>query len=338
MVPSKQNIITQRWIVIGSVGLLIVKWVAFFLTDSVAILTDALESIVNVVAGFIGLYSLQVSAKPRDSNHPYGHGKIELISASVEGILIGIAGVLIIIESVQRLLTPTPLTQIDFGMLLVGATAIVNYILGSWALNTGRRNHSLALQASGKHLQTDTWSTVGILIGLGILYFTGLSWVDSAVAIGFGLFILYTGYRILRTTVAGIMDEADTLLLERVISHLEEHRHTNWIDLHNMRIIKYGNVIHIDAHMTVPWYFTVNEAHAEVTAVEDTVAKEFGDTVEMFIHLDGCLPFSCQLCQKEDCRVRQHPFAERLVWTLENVTQDTKHHLDPASEDEPLTD
>src|SRR5688572_10484496 len=234
---------------------------AWYLTNSVAILTDALESTVNVVAGLIGVYSLYISAKPRDTDHPYGHGKVEFISAAVEGTLITIAGLLIIYKATMSLIYPQPIKKLDYGIILVAATALVNYIAGTICIQTGIKNNSLALIASGKHLKTDTWSTIGIVIGLILLYFTKLIWLDSIVAFIFAFIIVYTGYKIIRTSVAGIMDETDIILLNKLVNLLNDNRRENWIDLHNLRIIKYGGTLHMDCHLTVPWYLNVNEAH-----------------------------------------------------------------------------
>ncbi len=221
-----------------SVVLLVIKVIAYYSTNSVAVLTDALESIVNVSAGFIGLYSLYVASKPRDRDHPYGHGKAEFISAAIEGTMIGTAGALILYKAVQHLVHPVELRKIDFGIILVAATAVVNFITGYFCLRTGKKNNSAALVASGRHLQTDTVSTVGIIAGLALLYFTGYQWIDSAVAILFGLFIIYTGYRITRSSIAGIMDEADVQLLDRLVQVLNKNRREDWIDLHNLRVIR----------------------------------------------------------------------------------------------------
>jgi len=308
-----------------SVLLLVVKLVAYYFTHSVSILTDALESIVNVAAGFIGLFSLYVAAKPRDMDHPYGHGKAEFLSAAIEGTMIGAAGAIILYKSVQHIITPVALHRIDFGILLVAITAVVNFLVGYLCLRTGKKNNSAALIASGKHLQTDTWSTLGIIAGLALLYFTGYTWIDSAVAFLFGSFIIFTGYRIVRSSIAGIMDEADMKLLSKMVEVLNANRRENWVDLHNLRVIKYGSVLHLDAHLTVPWYLNVNEAHVEIDALAELIRKNFGETLELFVHTDGCLYTQCGLCAKKDCPVRQHPFEHRLSWTLENVSQNKKH-------------
>lgn len=310
-----------------SVTLLVVKLVAYYLTNSVAVLTDALEGIVNVVAGFFGLYSLTLSAKPRDADHPYGHGKIEFISAAVEGVMIVVAGVLIIIEALRNLVTPQPLQQLDVGIILIAVTAAANFIVGAICVRTGKKNSSLALQASGKHLQSDTYTTLGILLGLGLIYITDILWLDSAVALAFSFFILYTGFRILRTSLAGIMDERDQQLLAQMIKALDNGRSNNWVDLHNLRIIKYGSVLHIDCHLTVPWYLNVHEAHAEIDKLGKIVRDQFGSSIEFFVHSDGCLPIGCPICIKEDCPVRYHTFKKRIVWSVENVESNEKHNI-----------
>lgn len=309
-----------------AVVLFFIKVIAWILTHSVAILTDALESTVNVIAGFIGLYSLYVAAKPRDEDHPYGHGKAEFLSAAVEGTLISIAGLVIIYESIENFIHPQPLRQLDYGIILVAITAAINFIVGLIAVRKGKKNNSLALVASGKHLQSDTWSTVGLIIGLVLILATGKVWIDSVVALLFAGFILYTGYHILRSSVAGIMDEADKELLQKMLAVLNASRRENWIDLHNLRIIKYGGTLHIDCHLTIPWYLNVVEAHAEVEELASLIKKEFGDAIELFVHTDPCLDFSCPICTKDNCQVRKHPFRKRVEWTLKDIMTDKKHN------------
>jgi cation diffusion facilitator family transporter len=325
---STINIRMQQWVVVVSLVLFMAKLAAWFLTHSVAILTDALESIVNILAAFIGLYSLQVAARPRDEDHPYGHGKAEYISAAVEGILITLAGLLIIYKAVQNIFYPKPVHELDWGILLVAITAIVNYFLGEICERTGKKNNSMALTASGKHLKSDTFTTAGIVVGLVLLYFTHAVWIDSAVALLFALVIIFTGFRILRSSAEGIMDKADQLLLTQVIAALEEGRRENWVDLHNLRILKYGNILHLDCHLTVPWYLNVHEAHTEIDHLGNIVKEKFGESVELFVHTDGCLDFSCSVCSKKDCTVRKQEMKQRITWNLKNVLSNKKHGVD----------
>ncbi len=329
---KRKNLRLQRVIAIASSVLLIAKFGAYYITNSVSILTDALESIVNLVAGFIGLYSLYVAAKPRDIDHPYGHGKAEFVSAAVEGTLVLSAGILIIYSAARHLISPEPIHELDIGIYLVSATAVINWVLGAFSLRLGKKNNSLALIASGKHLQTDTYSTIAIVAGLILISLTQLIWIDSVVAILFGLFIIYTGYKIVRTSLAGIMDEADMTLLEEMIDILNKNRQENWVDLHNLRVIKYGDVLHVDCHLTVPWYLNVHQAHAEIDELAKLIRKRFGESLELFVHNDGCLYFQCHICKKTDCPVRQHPFKNTVEWTMDNVLQNEKQGLDDLEE------
>lgn len=317
----------QKLIAAVSIVLFIVKIIAWYLTASVAILTDALESIVNVVAGLIGVYSLYISAKPKDYDHPYGHGKAEFISSAIEGTLITVAGFIIIYEALNNLVHPHAIKKLDYGIVLVAITAVVNYAAGAFCIKTGKKNNSLALVASGKHLQSDTWSTLGIIAGLILILLTHISWIDSAVAVLFSFIIIFTGYKIVRRSVAGIMDEADLELLKKMVVMLNRNRQENWIDLHNLRIIKYGGTIHLDCHMTVPWYLNVHEAHKEIDALSNLVKNEYGESVELFVHSDGCLDFSCNICTKNDCTVRKHPFEKKIEWTMENISSNQKHRV-----------
>jgi cation diffusion facilitator family transporter len=326
LTTAQQNFRVQLWITLLSVLLFLTKIIAYYFTHSLAILSDALESIVNVIAGFIGLYSLYIAAKPKDLEHPYGHGKAEFVSAAVEGGLIVAAGIMIIYETVANILRKEPVHQLDTGLWLIGATALLNFVAGTICLRLGKKNNSLALQASGKHLQIDTYSTLAIIAGLIIILFTKLYWLDKLIALVMSILIIYNGYKIIRSSLAGIMDEADMELLKKFIEVLNKNRSENWVDLHNLRVIKYGSLLHVDCHLTVPWYLNIHEAHREIDRLSLLIKQEFGDMIELFVHTDGCLPFSCRICNK-NCEHRKNGFEQKLEWTLTNVISDKKHQL-----------
>jgi cation diffusion facilitator family transporter len=328
---SKENLRIQKWILFVAVVLFLIKIIAWYITHSVAILTDALESIVNVIAGLVGLYSLSIAYKPRDTNHPYGHGKAEFLSAAIEGTLIMLAGVFIIYEAVNHLVHPRPLQQLNTGIFLVGISAIINFIVGLYAAKKGRENNSEALQASGHHLQSDTYSTLAIIFGLVLIYFTHVHQLDSILAIIMSVVIMIIGYRIARKSVAGIMDEADEKILGKVIDLVNKSRLPNWVDIHNLRVIKFGNVLHVDCHMTVPWFLNVREAHKEIDSLRNIIQKEFGSAMEFFVHSDHCISSCCPVCIKPDCNVREHPFTRKIEWKMENVVPNKKHDLSTPS-------
>ncbi len=324
---SKQKIFVQSFTLFIGVIILVVKFFAFFKTNSNAVLTDALESIINIVAGGFGLYSLYIAAKPNDEDHPYGHGKIEFISASIEGTLILTAGIAMIIKSTYNLFKPIEISRLDIGLVLIFISGIINFILGRIAQKSGEKNSSLTLIASGEHLKADAYTSIGLLVGLGFIYLTDYFWIDNIVAILMGLLIIYNGFKILKKSVAGIMDEADFYLLDKVVVQLNSNRKENWMDIHNLRIIKFGDKIHIDCHTTIPWYFNANEVHEELKLVEENIKQIIPNNLETFIHADPCLPKSCKSCYKADCNFRQSPFEQRIEWTLENVMKNEKHFL-----------
>lgn len=322
------NIKLQKLVVGIALLLLLVKFAAYLITHSNAILTDALESIVNVVASAFGLYSLVLAAKPRDINHPYGHGKIEFISASIEGSMICIAGVIIVGKSVFNLFFPHSIQQMGYGIILISIAGGINFFMGWFMERRGVKSSSLTLIAGGKHLQSDGWTTLGLLIGLSLLYFFKYEWIDSLVAILFGLYICYQGVKILRRSIAGIMDEADTELLNSIIYTLNKNRVSNWIDIHNLRIIKYGSILHFDCHLTIPYYFSVKEGHDELEKMETLIHQNHETGSEWFVHIDSCVPpLMCKICLKMDCTKRASAFEEKIEWNLENVLRNRKHGI-----------
>ncbi|WP_300852113.1 cation diffusion facilitator family transporter, partial [uncultured Rikenella sp.] len=311
----------QAGMVAVSVVLMVGKFVAFFLTDSVGILTDALESIVNVTAGFITLYSLHLAAKPKDAGHPFGHGKVELISASIEGLMILLAGVWIGVEGVKRLFEPRMPGRLDIGIAVVAAAGAVNYIAGWWSIRMGQRYDSIALVAGGKHLQTDTWSTVGLVAGLLLLYFTRIPWIDGALAVLFGVLIGVAGGRILHKTIGGLMDKADREVLEQIVRGVAARRRPEWIDVHNLKAIRYGSFLYVDCDLTLPWYFNVAQGHDACEELKDALYAVFDGRVLVSTHSDSCEERHCAHCEVADCPYRREPFEAPQPLTLGEMTK-----------------
>jgi cation diffusion facilitator family transporter len=322
---NKDKIGFQRIIAIFGIILFIGKIIAWKLTNSDAVFSDAMESIVNVISAFMGLYSLHLASKPKDEDHPYGHGKVEFVTAGIEGALIAIAGIMIIYEGINSLVTGKVLKGLDWGIAIIAATAVVNYFLGYISIKKGEKENSMVLISSGKHLQSDTITTLGVVISLVVVYFTKIDWIDSVVALIFGLYIIFVGYKIVRKSLSGIMDEQNPELLNSIIDLLEKNRHTEWIDIHNMKIQQFGASLHIDAHITLPWYYSLRDAHNEMEKVILLLAKNTKRTVEFNFHMDDCRPISCTVCQILDCPVREQAFVQKVKWTAENVTRVEKH-------------
>ncbi|MBL7787655.1 MAG: cation transporter [Chitinophagales bacterium] len=329
LTAHQQNIRVQIIAVVVGIVLLAAKFAAYYLTHSNAILTDALESIINVVAGVVALMSLYLAALPRDQNHPYGHGKVEFLSAGFEGTLIALAGAVIAAKSIYNFFHPHELHQLDVGLGLTAVAGAINYAVGAVMVRNGRNTNSITLIAGGKHLQSDAYSSLGLVIGLIIIYFTQQIWLDNVVALVFGGIIVYTGLQIVRHSVAGIMDELDYELSANIIKILDEHRSMNWVDIHNLRIVKYGAHLHIDCHLTIPWFMSVRDGHEQSEKVARLIAEKVDSSVEFFIHLDPCLPpDACQICIKRDCLLRQHPLQKRIAWELDNVLRNSRHGVE----------
>lgn len=317
---DRYKVRVQRQIVIVSSILLVAKFVAYYMTNSVGVFTDAMESIVNVVAEMISLYSLNFASKPKDKEHPFGHGKAETLSASLEGFLIAVAGTVIIYEGVGRLITPEMPKKLDIGILIVAAAGLINYILGWYSIRVGRKHDSIALVAGGKHLQSDTISSIGLVIGLIILSVTKLLWIDGALALLFGGIILVTGVKVLRETIAGLLDAADSQMLIVVSEMLSKNRRENWIDVHNLKVAKYGGTYHVNCDLTLPWYYNIRESHIACDELVDAFGLEFSDRVQLAIHSDPCKPHHCSGCLIHSCSYRLHPFNKRIEFSVEQIT------------------
>lgn len=311
---------------------MVAKFVAYFMTNSVAILTDAMESIVNILAGSVGLYALYISPKPPDEDHPYGHGRAEVISAAFEGSLILLAGLIIIVSAIQGLRSPPEISDLDFGLIIIFLAALVNLVMGRAAIKIGRKNRSQALEASGKHLCTDTLDSFGIILGLLVVYFGmklgyDVAWIDPAIALLFGIIISSTAYKVLKSTVDTVMDRADPAVVSEITDTIIKNRHSTWIDIHGLRVKKYGIDYSVDLHATFPKFMTVEEVEKETEHLRSCLKKKFGQGLELNIKAEPCRDFSCVICAL-DCDERGCDFVKSLEWTEDNMVEQKQHRLD----------
>ena len=297
------------------------KYEAYRLTGSTAILSDALESIVNVVAAVFALGGLVFAGRPADRNHPYGHGKIEFFSAAFEGGLIAFAAVLIIYEVAQSLIRGVEVRQLEAGLGIVLAAGVVNLLLGKFLVRTGRRHSSLTLVADGQHVLSDFWTSIGIVAGLILVRVTGLAWLDPVVAALVALNLMWTGVRLVRHAAGGLLDEEDTALLGRLLEVLQQHVGQGVIRIHHLRAIRAGRFHHVDAHLVVPEFWSVDRAHELAETLAARVIKELGVEGELAFHTDPCHQIYCAMCDLDDCPVRRQPFRGRSSLTLEEAVQ-----------------
>ncbi len=315
MEGSIVKIRVQKRIIIVSVVLLIGKFLAFFITNSVGILSDALESIVNVMAGLISLYSIRFAAKPRDTDHPFGHGKVELISASIEGMLIFAAGIAIVVEGIKRLFAPLLVLQLDIGIVIIAIAGLINYIMGYYSVRIGKKYDSAALIAGGRHLQSDTWSTLGLLAGLLLLFWTRIIWIDSVIAMVFGTVIIMTGINIMRKMVDNLMDKMDFDLLKTIMKELTLKRQDDWIDIYDVKILKNGNLYFVDCKLVLPWNYNMQKANASCSKLESVIKAKFADRIHMSVHTEPCTGKYCSGCVLSGCEFRLHSFENRRALT-----------------------
>ena len=304
----------------ANVFLLVIKGIIGFISNSHAMIADSLNSAGDIFASIMSFIGAKLSSKPKDEDHPYGHGKIELLTASVEGILIAVAGVLIVIEAINRLNHPPIIQDIGLGIIILMSTGLINYILGMFSIKKGKNYGSISLISEGKHLQSDAYSTFALIGGLLLYMATGHQWMDSLLAISFGLFILYTGYQVLKDTVTGLMDEADPIALNRIVNVIKLHKRSAWVNIHKLTLLRFGQVYHIDMHLTLPYHYTVEQAHQETTFLKSIIRKEFEEEeLDISIQSEPCRKENCQKC-KDLCILNNPAYDEEKVWSIEQIT------------------
>jgi cation diffusion facilitator family transporter len=302
-------------------GLVGLKFYVYRMTGSSAVLSDALESIINVAASGFALVSVLFSALPPDEDHPYGHGKIEFFSAGFEGALILLAAAGIFAAGIGRLMEPRPLPHLDTGLALLLGASGANLLLGLLLLRVGERTRSLTLKADGKHVLTDVLTSAGVLVGLLLVRFTGWLWLDGLVACLVGVQILVTGFRLVHEAYGGLMDRSDPLLLERIGALLAENRKPQWVDIHRLRAWRAGSFVHIDFHLVLPQDYSLVQAHREVEALERLLGSSFEGDASVMIHTDPCEEDVCSTCGKSLCHHRRQEQARVTFWSREALTK-----------------
>lgn len=277
------------------------KTSAYFITGSAAILSDALESVVHVIATAMALYSIILSARPADPRHPYGYGKIEYFSAGVEGMLIVGAAIAICYEAARDLIVGPELRAIDVGAWIIGAAGAINLALGLFLIRTGKRTRSLSLVADGKHVLTDSYTSIGVLVGLLLVKMTDIVILDPLFAFGVAVNILVTGFGLVGESVRGLMNVTDPDTLARTVEALNRIRRDEMLDIHRLRAWRAGEWRFIDFHLTLPRDYTLERAHELQHEVHDAICDEFHGQAEVMIHLDPSVDRSCANCGAIDC-------------------------------------
>ncbi|HAZ14262.1 MAG: hypothetical protein A2X86_18730 [Bdellovibrionales bacterium GWA2_49_15] len=294
----------------ASVFILILKWIAYKMTGSAALKSDALESVVNVIAGTFALGAVIYAEQPADRDHPYGHGKIEFFSAAFEGGLISLASVLIIYEAIISLIAGRTLQNLDVGLAInVGAGAL-NGLLGLFLIRQGRLLRSEAIEADGHHIITDFITTIGIAGGLLLVRFTGWAWPDPVIALIVGLALAKTGYTLVKKSSNALIDTQDHTQLSSIVKAINACRPSDVIAIHELRIMRSGRHIHVDMHIMVPEFLDIRFAHDLVEGFGIRIMQEAGLEGEVHSHIDPCYRKMCRNCKVAPCPIRQQAFEQ----------------------------
>ena len=305
----------------ASIVILAAKLAAYLYTGSMALLADAAESSVNVIAASVMTFSVAVSRRPPDADHPYGHGKAEPLSAAVEGALIAGAALFIAVEAVRRLFVGSDLGHLGTGMAISALAGGANLVLGLYLLRVGRRESSEALRADGVHVLSDTLTTAASIAALVAVTLSGVAMIDPIVAILVAGNLAWAGARVVRRSLTGLLDEADFGLLVRLAKALEAGRRPQWCDIHQLRSRMAGRRRHVDLHLVVPRYFTMDEAHRVEDGLEAALAKAVEGDEDFVVHIDPCRPVHCAGCAMPDCPVRAAPLAKLAAFDVEHLTE-----------------
>jgi len=276
----------------------IFKTLAYLITDSTAIFSDAAESVVHVAATGMALYSIYLSAKPADEDHLYGHGNVEYFSAGVEGFLIILAAVTIIYSSIKDLIFGVETSSLDVGTIIIAIASVVNLLLGLFLVRKGKKTNSLILVADGKHVLRDSFTSFGVVFGLILVLITGIKVIDPIIAIFVAANILFTGYKLVRESIGGLMHETDKEMLSMIVEKLKSIRKDYWIDIHHLRFWKSGERVFIDFHLILPYYLSVKESHLEEEFIEKNLLEIIPNS-GVRIHMDYCKPEVCKYCGYE---------------------------------------
>lgn len=272
--PPTVDLARFAWLsIVVAVVTILLKAGAFLLTGSVGLLSDAAESGVNLVAAVVALGALRVAARPADHNHHFGHGKAEYFSAGLEGIMILVASVVILLAAVERFLRPAPLESLGLGLAITVVASALNGVTAFVLLRAGREHRSAALEADGRHLLTDVWTSVGVVVGVGLVAVTGWDRFDPVVALVVGLNIMVTGYRLVRSSASALLDEAmdpqEASLVEDVLARFRTHR----VHLVDVRTRVSGRHRFVTLTVQVPGEWSVERGHDLADRIEREIAR-----------------------------------------------------------------
>lgn len=297
----------------------------YWLTGSVAVLSDALESIVNIITSGFALFAVWLSREPRDQEHPYGHGRVEYLAELVEGLAVGVAGIAVLVVAIS---SGASMEQVEGGWIGVGLTALVallSIVGGTAIVRAGARNNSSSLGADGAHIRADGITTAGTFLSLALVHLTGWVWIDVVVAGGIGVWLCVSAYRLIRSSTSALMDEANPELLDQIGAFLQSVREPGWLAPHETRVHRLGGHIHVDMHMVFPRFWTLERAHDVSNLLECQLEEAWQEEADLMLHMEPCTPFSCHYCDLPDCPVRSEAQTLSPIWTGEYIASHFRH-------------
>lgn len=300
-----------RLSLIISFFVLALKFVAYFQTSSAAILSDAIETIVNVVTAVVAVVVLKYALAPADEEHPYGHGKLEYFSAAFEGGIILFAALAIVFESIRSLILGNEIQNLNTGLFYILMASLINAAVGLYIRSIGIKQNSEALKASGAHLLADVKTTAGIIVGLLLYKLTGLKWIDPLIGVLVGFWLAYESVQIIKNNVGGLLDQTDLTSVGHLAEKIEKHLTPEIIDIHNLRIIRSGSFHHIDAHLVVPQFLEIHLVHELIHQFEKQVVLDYKFDGEFAFHTDPCYQKFCSVCEISNCPLRISEFKSR---------------------------
>jgi len=327
VINIRSKVSAVKWVLFFSILIMFVKFSAWYFSRSEAILSDALESLINIATSFFALYSLFYASQLKDADHPYGHGKIEYLAVGFEGALIFGTGIFIIVNAIQHFYEPHELKNIDIGLLLTGISTLGMWWMSRFLKRKGEESNSSILKADGKHFNADAITSAGLIIGLFAYKFTGWIWIDPVLAILLALHIMASGIQLLRESINHLLDKADLETIERITASLQNYRDESWIDIHNLRLQKFGHYLHVDCHLTLPFYLQLDDVHEQVKNLETVLNRDVENHVEVFVHTDPCMEIPCNICSVKDCTFRKEAQVMQINWNSENLMLNKKHQL-----------
>jgi cation diffusion facilitator family transporter len=317
-VKKKAALISLSFGILMFVG----KMAAYMITDSAAIFSDAIESIVHIFATAFMFVSIIISVKPATRLFPYGFGKIEYFSAGTEGFLIIFAAVAIILYAISDLIAGPQIKEVDTGIIIISLAAVLNVLLGIYLIRKGKLTNSLILVADGKHVLTDSYTSFGVVIGIAMVSFTGIQLLDPLFAIAVALNILLTGKNLVLESINGLLNKTETNIIEKIAVELNKAKlkYDDLIDIHLFRYWRSGDRYYVDMHCTIPKYLHIQRAHLYEEELLQIMKNVFSaESVELKVHWDPCTVAYCFYCSKKDCSYRTSAYSKEIIFDSSKI-------------------